>query len=130
MVASEKFSDGTFIEKKLQILVVLPSNIVLTGISVDQTFILLQKMPAGSDANKIRAFETANIGVGGMYSDGVERGLTSPAKGTTYTSSNEKVVTVDTEGNIKAQGLGTAKIIVRNGKYTATVDVVVKAYKL
>ncbi len=129
LVASEKFSDGKIIETRVEINVILPSNVTLQGISVDPTFILLQKMPAGSDANKVRAFETANIGVGGMYSDGIERGLTSPAKGTTYISSNEKVATVDAEGNVTAQGLGDATITVRNGKYSATVKVVVKAYK-
>ena len=124
-----KLSDGRVIQSQVQINVVLPSNIVLTGISVDPTFILLQKMPTGSDPNKIRAYETRDIGVGGLYSDGVERYVASSTDGTTYMSSNEKVVTVDTEGNVTAQGTGTAKITVKNGKFTATVDVVVKPYK-
>lgn len=129
LVASEKFSDGKIIETQVEINVILPSNVILQGISVDPTRILLQKMPAGSDPNDIRIAETRSIGVGGMYSDGVKRGLTSSSKGTTYTSSNEKAVTVDAEGNVKAQGLGGATITVKNGKYSTTVKVVVKPYK-
>jgi len=129
LVATAKFADGTIIEKEVEIQIVLPSNIVLSGISVDPTRILLQKLPLESDPNKVRAYENRGIGVGGVYSDGIEREITASANGTTYTSSNEKVVTVDAEGNVKAQGLGAATINVRNGKYNATVKVVVKPYK-
>ena len=55
--------------------------------------------------------------------------MTPSSNGTTYASSDQNVVTVDKEGKVTAQGIGEAKIIVRNGKYSAEVKVVVKAYK-
>lgn len=117
------------VELKRKIRIVLPSNVVLKGISVDPTFILLKKLPEGSDPNDIRISETESIGVGGMYSDGIERELKSSASGTTYTSSDETVVKVDKEGKVTAQGVGNAKITVKNGNFTATVDVIVKPYQ-
>jgi len=129
LAATAKFADGTIIEKEVQIQVVLPSNVVLTGISASPTYILFQKMPPGSDPIKVSAYETESVAVGGIYSDGVKREITAATSGTTYNSSDEKVVTVSPEGDIAAQGLGTATITVRNGKYSATVKVVVKPYK-
>jgi hypothetical protein len=129
LVASEKFSDGKIVETQVEINVILPSNVTLQGISVDPTRILLQKLPTDSDSNKVRAYEARSIGVSGLYSDGVNRHIASSADGTIYASSDEKVVTVDEEGNVTAQGLGTATITVRNGKYSATAKVVVKPYK-
>jgi hypothetical protein len=129
LVASEKFSDGKIIEARVEINVVLPSNVTLQGISVDPTRILLQKLPEESEPNKISAYETRNIGVSGLYSDGINRYIALSADGTTYTSSDDKVVTVDAEGNVTARDLGSATITVKNGKYIATVKVVVKPYK-
>jgi hypothetical protein len=129
LVASEKLSDGTIVEKEVEILVVLPSNIVLKSIDVDPKFIYLQKMPTSSDPNKVIAYETHSLGVGGTYSDGIERNITSPSKGTTFMSSNEKVVTVNPEGDVTAQGIGTAKITVRNGNFSVDVEVIVDPYK-
>jgi hypothetical protein len=129
IVAEAKFSDGTIVESKVQIQVVLPSDIVLKSISASPTYILLQKLPAGSDQNEIIAYETDSLAVGGIYSDGVKREITSSSSGTIYTSSDEKVVSVSLEGEVTAQGIGTTTIIVRNGKYSAPVKVVVKPYK-
>jgi hypothetical protein len=129
LVASEKFSDGTIIEKEVEILVVLPSNVVLKSIAVDPKVIFLEKLPIGSDPAKVMTYETEDISVGGMYSDGVKRNITSSADGTTYTSSNEKVVTVSPEGDVSVQGVGTAKITVRNGKYSVDVEIIVDPYK-
>ncbi len=54
------------------------------------------------------------IAVVGNYPGGVQRDLTSSASGTTYKSSNTKVITVDTEGNVSAAGFGTAVVTVSN----------------
>jgi hypothetical protein len=89
----------------------------------------LKKLLLGSDPNDVRISETESIGVGGTYSDGVERNITASSKGTTCASSDAKIVTVDADGNVTAQGIGDATINVRNGKYSATVKVVVKPYK-
>jgi hypothetical protein len=51
----------------------------------------------------------------GNYPDGTQRDLTSAAAGTTYVSSNNKVLTVDVDGNVKAVGFGTAVVTVFNG---------------
>jgi hypothetical protein len=129
LVASAKFSDGTIVEKEVEINVVLQSNIILTGISVDPTFILLWKLPPDSNPNEVMAYETEDISVGGTYSDGVKRGITFSSSGTTYASSDEKIVTVDKDGNVTAHGVGEATITIRNGKYGATVKISVKPYQ-
>ena len=47
---------------------------------------------------------------------------------TTFTSSNKKVLTVDSKGNVRAKGVGTAKITAKNnGKSKAVSITVVKA---
>jgi hypothetical protein len=50
----------------------------------------------------------------GNYAGAVQRDLTSSAAGTTFTSSNTKVITVDSEGNATAAGFGTAVVTVDN----------------
>ncbi len=129
IVAIAKLTNNTSIEVKVEITVVLPSDVVLKGIDVDPKVIFLYKLPPGTDSNKMRIFETKSFGVGGTYSDGIEREITSSANGTTYTSSDEKIVTVASEGKVKAQGIGRTKITVRNGKYSAEVKVIVKPYR-
>jgi hypothetical protein len=129
IVASAKFSDGSIVESKMKIFVTLPVNVILKGVDVDPNPVYLYKMPINSDSNDVRIFETKSLGVGGMYSDGVERNITSSQRGTTYTSSNEKVVTVSLNGKVTAQSIGMAKIIVRNGKFSADVEVIVDPYK-
>jgi len=62
---------------------------------------------------------TERIDVIGNYGGGVQRDLTSAESGTTYTSSNTGVITVDSEGNVTAAGFGTASVTVNNGGVTA-----------
>ena len=120
---------------KRTLFVKLPPNVVLQGIMAGSkvvsgsTLVLLEKLPAGSSATDIETYEKSELSVHGQYSDGVNRILTSSASGTTYASSDEKVVTVDKEGKVVAQGIGKAKITVRNGNFSANVDVLVKPYK-
>jgi pimeloyl-ACP methyl ester carboxylesterase len=57
---------------------------------------------------------TERVDVIGNYAGGIQRDLTSSASGTTYTSSNTAVITVDSEGNVTATGLGTASVTVTN----------------
>jgi hypothetical protein len=129
LVAFARYADGTATKKEVEISVVLPITVVLTGISVDPAPLLLKKHSEGSDPNDIRISETRHIGVGGIYSDGIERYISDASDGTTYTSSDEKVVTVDSEGNLKAQGIGDATITVKNGKFSAIVKVTVDPYE-
>ncbi|MGO9058456.1 MAG: hypothetical protein ACLQU2_13890 [Candidatus Binataceae bacterium] len=58
---------------------------------------------------------TERVDVIGNYPGAVQRDLTSSAAGTTFKSSNIKVITVDTEGNVLATGFGTAVVTVTNG---------------
>jgi hypothetical protein len=129
ILASAKLDDNRIIETRIQITVELPSSVVLRGIAVDPTPVFLYKIPAGSEPNKVSAAETDSIGVSGIYSDGVKREITSSASGTVYASSDERVVKVSPEGELIAQAIGTAKITVRNGQYSAEVRVVVKPYR-
>jgi len=124
------YRDGKELLLKRSLFVKLPPNVVLQSIVVfDQDYMLLYKLPAGSDPTDMQRIESRQLSVSGIYSDKVKRKLTTSASGTTYTSSNEKVVTVNSEGKITSQGFGNAKITVRNGKLSADVEVVVKPYR-
>jgi hypothetical protein len=70
--------------------------------------------------------QNKKIYIKGVYSDNVERDLRLGHTGTTYVSSNEKVVTVNADGLATAVGAGTAKITVRNGDKKLVIDVVVQ----
>jgi len=127
VVAIDKFGKETRLKRT--VFVKLPLNVVLQSIEVNPSFILLEKMPAGSAPDDVSAYSTKKLRVNGIYSDAVKRKLSSSAAGTTYVSGNDKVATVDTEGLITAQDIGETTITVRNGKYSTTVKVIVKPYK-
>jgi len=112
---------------KRTIFVKMPPNVVLESISVDDLMILY-KAPAELNSDDKKTFEVRQITVAGIYSDGFSRQIPSSSWGTTYTSSDEKIVTVDSEGKVTPQTLGTATITVKNGKYSKTVKVIVKPY--
>lgn len=120
---------GNELEVKRSIFVKLPPNVVLQSISVGEDIMVLYKAPPDSTPEDKQRIELDQISVAGLYSDGVKRQITPAATGTTYVSSDENIVTVDSEGKLTSKGLGRAKITVRNGKYTAEVKVVVKPYK-
>jgi chorismate synthase len=71
--------------------------------------------------------KTKEIGVAGVFSDGVRRSIKGSSFGTTYQSSNQDVVTVDSEGVLHAIGIGKAIITIRNGDQTAKTDIEVRA---
>lgn len=62
----------------------------------------------------------------GEFADGVIRPLTSPATGTSYTSSNEKVIQVLQDGLLKIVGNGKTTITVTNRGKQASLDVSVE----
>ena len=62
----------------------------------------------------------------GHFSDGVTRPLISPATGTTYTSSNEKVLKVLPGGLLQVTGNGRTTVTVTNRGKQASLDVVVE----
>jgi hypothetical protein len=59
----------------------------------------------------------------GEFSDGVARPLTAPSAGTTYHSSNEKVIQVLSDGMLKIVGNGKTVLTVKNRGKEASLDV-------
>ncbi|MBI5101637.1 MAG: hypothetical protein HZB33_07385 [Nitrospirae bacterium] len=121
-------NSGNKVKLTRNLFVKLPPNVALNGIEVDN-YEVIYKLASGSTVQNIQDIETTKLNVKGVYSDSVKRKMTASAMGTSYSSSDEKVVTVSPEGKVAAQGLGTATITVRNGKFRANVKVVVKPYK-
>src|SRR3989441_11210069 len=70
--------------------------------------------------------EVRLLSVRGRYADRVARDLTHSRTGTTYRSSNEKVVRVNHDGLAQAMGPGTAEIVAKNGKHQVKIPVVVE----
>lgn len=106
-------------QASVTVIVRLPSNITLQSIQVDPTpkFLLLEPE---IERQKILA-------ITGVFSDGVKRNIASSTLGTTYKSSDERIVTVDIEGVLRAVGVGKAIISVKNGDKTAQIKVQVGA---
>ena len=63
----------------------------------------------------------------GQFNDGIVRPLTGLSTGSTFRSSDERVVSVDPTGVLQIMGAGKAQVTVENGGMTGTVDVVVEA---
>ena len=59
----------------------------------------------------------------GDFSDGVERSLTAPSNGTSYQSSNDKVIQVLSDGMLKIVGNGKTVLTVKNRGQEASLDV-------
>ena len=62
----------------------------------------------------------------GIFADGVVRPIRLKATGTTYISSDEKVVTVNPDGLLRLVGNGTATITAKNRGQEATLEIVVE----
>jgi hypothetical protein len=107
---------GRELEAEVKILVTIPPSTVLTALRMDEDQRILYA----------RVGERDELSVYGRFSDGIERDVSSAFMGTAYTSSDEKVVTVDVDGLVTSKGPGTAQITVRNGRLELTVEAVVK----
>jgi hypothetical protein len=119
---------GNKVKLKRNLVVKMPPNVVMQSIMVGEELMVLYIAPPNSSPEDKQRIETDQVTVAGVYTDGVNRPITPSAMGTTYVSSDEKIVTVDSEGKLTAKGLGRAKITVRNGKYSTEVRVIVKPY--
>ncbi|MGH7231138.1 MAG: hypothetical protein ACREJU_07240, partial [Nitrospiraceae bacterium] len=62
----------------------------------------------------------------GVFADGITRPIQGAGTGSTYASSNERVVTVSPEGILQVVGDGTAMIVVTNRGQEGSLAVVVK----
>jgi hypothetical protein len=67
------------------------------------------------------------LSIRGKYQDRTIRDLTSGHSGTTYQTSNEKVVRINFDGLAQAVGNGKAEITVRNRNHDVKIPVVVEA---
>ncbi|MCP4352503.1 MAG: hypothetical protein GY795_44155, partial [Desulfobacterales bacterium] len=64
--------------------------------------------------------------VEGLFSDGIQRDISSSDKGTKYSSTDASVVTVDSEGILKPVKNGSSEIIIQNGDVFKSVNVIVE----
>lgn len=127
IVASGKMVDGKTVETEVEFKVVLPDSVRLVSLSVWPTTLILYKLPESViDARRKQVFETEDLSVGGVFSDGYKRSVTSASSGTTYQSSDEGIVTVDSEGLAMAKKAGRAKIVITNNGKEISVNVIVK----
>jgi hypothetical protein len=62
----------------------------------------------------------------GQFNDGISRPLTGLNVGSTFQSSDDRVVSVDAAGMLQVMGPGKAQVTVENRGKTGTVDVVVR----
>ncbi len=60
-----------------------------------------------------------------IYGDHISYEISRAIDGTTYTSSNERIVTVSADGMATAVGRGRATVTVRNGSFNSIMDVIV-----
>ena len=70
--------------------------------------------------------KTFELPVVGLFSDGVIRSIRHPGTGTTYRSSNEKVITVHSDGLFQVVGNGRTTITVGNRGKHAELEVIVE----
>jgi hypothetical protein len=114
--AGGKGRDTIVESQTISISVTLPPTVTLQGL----------KSALGNKLFLVMIGENEQLYIKGVYSDGVERDLSSALTGTTYTSSDEKVVTIDKDGLVTAKSVGTARITVKNSKHELVVEAEVK----
>lgn len=111
--------------------------VTFTGPKYSQEISIIVGLPSTITLKELRSFtgnrmffsrigQNDQLYIQGIYSDGVERDLEKGEAGTTYTSSNEKIVTVNADGLATAVAAGTAQITVRNGDKKLIIDAVVQ----
>lgn len=95
------------------------------------------RLPSSISLREVRSFtgqelffsewdESAQLYIHGLYSDGIERDIHLGQAGTTYTSNNEKIVTVTADGLVTAIGSGKAQITVKNGDKKLFIEAAVQ----
>jgi hypothetical protein len=108
-----------------------PSVITADGTPIEGTSVTIIVRSTGPPSHLslvqatffMRPTSTENIYVRGEYPNHIERDLTSSVTGTTYRSSDPRVVKVDAEGDIRGVGWGSAVVIVKNGGVKAFATV-------
>ncbi len=69
--------------------------------------------------------KTFELPVVGRFADGTVRSIRRASAGTTYHVDNPSVITISEDGRLRLTGNGGAKVTVRNGGLTGTLDVLV-----
>ena len=110
---------------ELHLISTLPASVMLEKITIEPSPIYITMLPVNDpDAND---WATERLRISGIYSDGEEREISASVLGTTYTSSDKNIATVDSEGTVVAQKVGRARITVRNAGKEASADVIIVA---
>lgn len=117
---SGKTPDRTFSNASVTIKVILPSGMRLERLRVSNDQEKMFMPPQSSHA----------LYIYGHYSDGVERRVEASFAGTTYSTSDSKIATVDKEGLVGAVAPGKAIITVNNADKQLQVEVIVEAQPL
>lgn len=103
----------------ITIRIALPSNVRLERLQVHSSQEMLFMRPQSADG----------LHIYGHYSDGVEREVGASFTGTTYTTSDPRVATVNPDGLVTAVAPGKAVITVKNADKQLQVKVTVEAQK-
>jgi hypothetical protein len=104
----------------------LPSTAKIQSLRADSDFnpIFFSIKKDMSSGNYIQ--KTSELRVYAKYSDGIERSASSASTGTTYSSSDEKILTIDANGLMAALSPGKVKITIKNGDYMIVLDATIK----
>ncbi|TAN41048.1 MAG: hypothetical protein EPN25_05665 [Nitrospirae bacterium] len=116
ITALGKTVDSAVVSPTITISVPLPSSVTLQSL----------KSFTGNRQFFSQIGDHNQLYIVGTYSDAIERDIWLAEKGTTYISSNEKVVTVNVNGLITATGAGKAQITVKNGSKKLVIDAIVQ----
>jgi hypothetical protein len=95
------------------------------NVNVATTATLTALLLAPQPVNLYGHAPSRNVTVTGIYSDGVERDVTSPTFGTTYSTLNPNIATVDADGQVTSVSVGTTTVTATIGNLSASAGVMV-----
>lgn len=93
---------------------------------VQQTATLTGMRTVQPSYELVRPLESRSVTVLGMFSDAVERNVSAPNTGTSYSTSPGGIVTVDAAGVLSTVSQGTTILTVRNGAVSIQVPIEVR----
>ncbi len=119
--------DGTITNAQSGLLKLVPNGTTKIGV-LDQSTITpipvsLQVSTMETDTSISIVGGTLHLAVFGTFADGSQSALNYPDSGTTYTSSNPAIATVDSNGVVTAVSRGSVNITARNEGATATIQI-------
>ena len=117
-IAGERPNRRLYDAAPVTIKVVLPPNVTLQGLRVDDDQRLLLFSEIG---------EREHLYIRGKYSDGIERMVDTTASGTSFETSDPTVVTISPDGDVEAKKNGKVTITIKNGNHQLQVQTIVQA---